>query len=129
MFHFSFQLSNLSADGYYEVQLMTKAVIWYNGIVLWQPPATYKAPTSKIVPEKKLPLNCIYFPAPRSIISPSPGKKTFNGDWKDWLYNTRVPTSKKNRKVPENPQSTAREMKNFLLTFCWNVFSSISLVA
>ena len=46
---------------------MTKAVIWYNGVVLWQPPATYKDPTSKIVPEKHL-------------IDP---EKTSNGPWKD----------------------------------------------
>ena len=32
-----------SADGNYEVTLMTKATIYYNGAVVWQPPAIYKS--------------------------------------------------------------------------------------
>ena len=34
---------NYSADGNYEVTLMTKATIYYNGAVYWQPPAIYKS--------------------------------------------------------------------------------------
>ena len=34
---------NCSADGNYEVTLMTKATIYYNGAVYWQPPAIYKS--------------------------------------------------------------------------------------
>lgn len=32
-----------SADGNYEVTLMTKANIYFNGLVVWQPPAVYKS--------------------------------------------------------------------------------------
>ncbi|XP_065170452.1 acetylcholine receptor subunit alpha-like isoform X2 [Atheta coriaria] len=32
-----------NADGNYEVTLMTKANIYYNGLVVWQPPAVYKS--------------------------------------------------------------------------------------
>ena len=32
-----------SADGSYEVQLLTKAVVYYTGDILWQPPAIYKS--------------------------------------------------------------------------------------
>lgn len=32
-----------SADGNYEVTLMTKATVYYNGLVVWQPPAVYKS--------------------------------------------------------------------------------------
>ena len=32
-----------SADGNYEVTLMTKATVYNNGAVVWQPPAIYKS--------------------------------------------------------------------------------------
>ena len=32
----------ISADGSYEVKLMTKAVVYYTGQISWQPPAIYK---------------------------------------------------------------------------------------
>ncbi|NP_001155997.1 nicotinic acetylcholine receptor alpha4 subunit isoform 2 precursor [Tribolium castaneum] len=32
-----------NADGNYEVTLMTKATVYYNGLVVWQPPAVYKS--------------------------------------------------------------------------------------
>lgn len=35
-----------SADGNYEVTLMTKATVYYNGMVVWQPPAVYKSSCS-----------------------------------------------------------------------------------
>lgn len=35
-----------SADGHYEVTLMTKAVVFSNGLVIWQPPAVYKSSCS-----------------------------------------------------------------------------------
>ncbi|CAH0554069.1 unnamed protein product [Brassicogethes aeneus] len=35
-----------SADGNYEVTLMTKATVYYNGLVVWQPPAVYKSSCS-----------------------------------------------------------------------------------
>ncbi|XP_035438754.1 acetylcholine receptor subunit alpha-like isoform X4 [Spodoptera frugiperda] len=35
-----------NADGNYEVTLMTKATVYYNGMVVWQPPAVYKSSCS-----------------------------------------------------------------------------------
>ncbi|KAJ8727590.1 hypothetical protein PYW07_001709 [Mythimna separata] len=35
-----------TADGNYEVTLMTKATVYYNGMVVWQPPAVYKSSCS-----------------------------------------------------------------------------------
>lgn len=35
-----------SADGNYEVTLMTKATVYYSGLVVWQPPAVYKSSCS-----------------------------------------------------------------------------------
>uniref|UniRef100_A0A1B0B3C4 Neurotransmitter-gated ion-channel ligand-binding domain-containing protein n=1 Tax=Glossina palpalis gambiensis TaxID=67801 RepID=A0A1B0B3C4_9MUSC len=35
-----------SADGHYEVTLMTKATVHNNGLVIWQPPAVYKSSCS-----------------------------------------------------------------------------------
>jgi hypothetical protein len=32
-----------SADGNYEVTLVTKATLWFNGLVEWRPPAIYKS--------------------------------------------------------------------------------------
>ncbi|CAF4686981.1 unnamed protein product, partial [Rotaria magnacalcarata] len=34
---------SFSADGNYEVNLMTKATVYYNGRVIWEPPAIYKS--------------------------------------------------------------------------------------
>ena len=33
----------LSADGNYEVTMMTKAILNYTGVVKWKPPAIYKS--------------------------------------------------------------------------------------
>ncbi|XP_055852777.1 acetylcholine receptor subunit alpha-like isoform X2 [Episyrphus balteatus] len=35
-----------NADGHYEVTLMTKATVYSNGLVIWQPPAVYKSSCS-----------------------------------------------------------------------------------
>ncbi|CAG2058073.1 unnamed protein product [Timema podura] len=32
-----------SADGSYEVTIKTKATVYYNGLIVWQPPAVYKS--------------------------------------------------------------------------------------
>ena len=36
-------ISNCSADGNYEVTIMTKAILHYSGKVTWNPPAIYKS--------------------------------------------------------------------------------------
>ncbi|EZA61773.1 Acetylcholine receptor subunit alpha-like protein [Ooceraea biroi] len=37
---------SIIADGNYEVTLMTKATVYYSGLVVWQPPAVYKSSCS-----------------------------------------------------------------------------------
>ena len=39
-----------SADGSYEVKMLTKAVVYHTGHILWQPPAIYKEGSGKIPP-------------------------------------------------------------------------------
>lgn len=39
----SFHLANHSADGNYEVTIMTKAILHHTGKVVWKPPAIYKS--------------------------------------------------------------------------------------
>ena len=36
-------ITERSADGHYELKLNTKAVVYYNGLVEWKPPATFKS--------------------------------------------------------------------------------------
>ncbi len=36
-------IANYSADSHYEVTLMTKATVYFNGAIVWQPPAIYKS--------------------------------------------------------------------------------------
>nr|CAD7448671.1 unnamed protein product [Timema bartmani] len=38
-----FMLFLLIADGSYEVTIKTKATVYYNGLIVWQPPAVYKS--------------------------------------------------------------------------------------
>ena len=38
-----------SADGSYEVKLVTKATVYHTGHILWQPPAVYKGRSGKVV--------------------------------------------------------------------------------
>ena len=41
--HTNLYFSLFSADGNYEVTIMTKAVLHYSGKVMWNPPAIYKS--------------------------------------------------------------------------------------
>ena len=46
LFFFKTKIANTnpnSADGHYELKLNTKAIVHHNGLVAWQPPATYKS--------------------------------------------------------------------------------------
>lgn len=42
----SILLLSISADGNYEVTLLTKATLYFNGAVIWHPPAIYKSSCS-----------------------------------------------------------------------------------
>ena len=60
-----------SADGNYEVTLMTKAIIYWNGRILWEPPAIYKS-SCKIDVE--------FFPFDMQMCHMKFGSWTYDGD-------------------------------------------------
>lgn len=59
-----------SADGNYEVTLMTKAVLKYTGEVMWTPPAIYKSYCE---------INVLYFPFDEQNCYMMFGSWTYNG--------------------------------------------------
>ena len=50
---FFFYFCGYSADGSYEVKLLTKAVVYYTGDILWQPPAIYKGKIQILCKQEK----------------------------------------------------------------------------
>lgn len=63
-------VSVFSADGNYEVTLMTKATLNYTGDVLWRPPAIYKSSCE---------MNVLYFPFDEQSCLMKFGSWTYNG--------------------------------------------------
>jgi hypothetical protein len=63
-------LAILSADGNYEVTLMTKATLKYTGEVVWKPPAIYKSSCE---------INVEYFPFDEQSCNMKFGSWTYNG--------------------------------------------------
>ena len=59
-----------SADGNYEVTLMTKATVKYTGEVSWKPPAIYKSSCE---------INVEYFPFDEQSCNMRFGSWTYNG--------------------------------------------------
>jgi nicotinic acetylcholine receptor len=59
-----------SADGNYEVTLMTKATLKYTGEVVWKPPAIYKSSCE---------INVEYFPFDEQSCNMKFGSWTYNG--------------------------------------------------
>ncbi|KAJ8878209.1 hypothetical protein PR048_018786 [Dryococelus australis] len=59
-----------SADGNYEVTLMTKATLKYTGEVVWKPPAIYKSSCE---------INVEYFPFDEQSCTMKFGSWTYNG--------------------------------------------------
>lgn len=65
-----FHTTNNSADGNYEVTLMTKATLKYTGEVSWKPPAIYKSSCE---------INVEYFPFDEQSCYMKFGSWTYNG--------------------------------------------------
>jgi nicotinic acetylcholine receptor len=59
-----------SADGNYEVTLMTKATIYPNGVVHWEPPAIYKSSCT---------INVEFFPFDEQLCTMKFGSWTYDG--------------------------------------------------
>ncbi|XP_055870285.1 acetylcholine receptor subunit alpha-like 1 isoform X3 [Biomphalaria glabrata] len=74
-----------NADGKYEVTLMTKATVYANGHVVWEPPAIYKSSCM---------INVEYFPFDEQKCSMKFGSWTYDGDQVDLVHlcaKTNVP--------------------------------------
>ena len=73
-------VSTCSADGNYEVTIMTKAILRYDGTVKWKPPAIYKSFCE---------INVEYFPFDQQTCYMKFGSWTYDGTQvnkptKDW---------------------------------------------
>jgi hypothetical protein len=76
-----------SADGHYELKLNTKAIVHHNGLVAWQPPATYKSACD---------IDVEYFPLDIQTCFLKLGTWTYAG------YQVRITNIKKNPPPPKN---------------------------
>ncbi|XP_070794630.1 neuronal acetylcholine receptor subunit beta-3 [Pituophis catenifer annectens] len=65
-----------NADGRFEGSLMTKAIIKYNGIVVWRPPASYKSSCT---------MDVTFFPFDRQNCSMKFGSWTYDGNMVDLI--------------------------------------------
>ncbi|XP_016852101.2 neuronal acetylcholine receptor subunit beta-3 [Anolis carolinensis] len=65
-----------NADGRFEGSLMTKAIIKYNGIVVWTPPASYKSSCT---------MDVTFFPFDRQNCSMKFGSWTYDGNMVDLI--------------------------------------------
>ncbi|XP_029141556.1 neuronal acetylcholine receptor subunit beta-3 [Protobothrops mucrosquamatus] len=65
-----------NADGRFEGSLMTKAIIKYNGIVVWKPPASYKSSCT---------MDVTFFPFDRQNCSMKFGSWTYDGSMVDLI--------------------------------------------
>ncbi|XP_042305155.1 neuronal acetylcholine receptor subunit beta-3 isoform X1 [Sceloporus undulatus] len=65
-----------NADGRFEGSLMTKAIVKYNGIVVWTPPASYKSSCT---------MDVTFFPFDRQNCSMKFGSWTYDGNMVDLI--------------------------------------------
>ncbi|XP_067885061.1 neuronal acetylcholine receptor subunit beta-3-like [Heterodontus francisci] len=65
-----------NADGRFEVSLMTKAIVKYNGTVRWKPPASYKSSCT---------IDVTFFPFDKQNCSMKFGSWTYNGNLVDLI--------------------------------------------
>ncbi|CAF1168825.1 unnamed protein product [Rotaria sp. Silwood1] len=66
-----------NADGNYEVTLMTKATVYYDGRVIWEPPAIYKSSCT---------INVEFFPFDIQRCQMKFGSWTYNGEQVDLVH-------------------------------------------
>ncbi|CAF0882304.1 unnamed protein product [Rotaria sordida] len=66
-----------NADGNYEVTLMTKATVYYDGRVIWEPPAIYKSSCT---------INVEFFPFDIQQCQMKFGSWTYNGEQVDLVH-------------------------------------------
>jgi hypothetical protein len=86
-----------SADGSYEVTIKTKATVYYNGLVVWQPPAVYKSSCA---------IDVEFFPSDAPPCVLKLGSWTYDGfkvTIKNFLNGkTKIPTNYKKKSIHPN---------------------------
>uniref|UniRef100_A0AAU6PBV4 Nicotinic acetylcholine receptor alpha8 n=1 Tax=Protohermes xanthodes TaxID=1452977 RepID=A0AAU6PBV4_9NEOP len=93
-----------NADGNYEVTLMTKATLKYNGEVFWKPPAIYKSSCE---------INVEYFPFDEQSCMMKFGSWTYNGIQVDLKHMQQVPGS--------NIVKIGIDLSEFYLSVEWDI--------
>ncbi|XP_044736374.1 acetylcholine receptor subunit beta-like 2 isoform X2 [Chrysoperla carnea] len=93
-----------NADGNYEVTLMTKATLKYNGEVLWKPPAIYKSSCE---------INVEYFPFDEQICMMKFGSWTYNGIQVDLKHMQQIAGS--------NVVKIGIDLSEFYLSVEWDI--------
>ncbi|CAG5099839.1 Similar to nAChRbeta2: Acetylcholine receptor subunit beta-like 2 (Drosophila melanogaster) [Cotesia congregata] len=93
-----------NADGNYEVTLMTKATLKYNGEVYWKPPAIYKSSCE---------INVEYFPFDEQSCLMKFGSWTYNGAQVDLKHMQQQPGS--------NLVATGIDLNEFYLSVEWDI--------
>ncbi|KAL0270716.1 UNVERIFIED_CONTAM: hypothetical protein PYX00_008024 [Menopon gallinae] len=93
-----------NADGNYEVTLMTKATLTYNGEVYWKPPAIYKSSCE---------INVLYFPFDEQSCYMKFGSWTYHGYQVDLKHMDQKPGS--------NLVPIGIDLKEFYLSVEWDI--------
>lgn len=93
-----------NADGNYEVTLMTKATLTYNGEVYWKPPAIYKSSCE---------INVLYFPFDEQSCYMKFGSWTYHGYQVDLKHMDQKPGS--------NLVTIGIDLKEFYLSVEWDI--------
>nr|CAD7408956.1 unnamed protein product [Timema cristinae] len=93
-----------NADGNYEVTLMTKATLKFDGEVFWKPPAIYKSSCE---------INVEYFPFDEQSCTMKFGSWTYNGVQVDLKHMEQVPGS--------NLVKVGIDLREFYLSVEWDI--------
>ena len=107
-FHlFSSYFINLSADGHYEVTLMTKAKLHFDGKLIWNPPAIFKSSCT---------INVEFFPFDEQQCSMKFGSRSYDGLALDLVH---INQSKNN----PNVIPVGIDLENFYQNIEWDILA------
>ncbi|XP_059486824.1 acetylcholine receptor subunit alpha-like isoform X2 [Neocloeon triangulifer] len=93
-----------NADGNYEVTLMTKATVYYNGKVVWQPPAVYKSSCA---------IDVEYFPYDIQTCVLKLGSWTYDG--------FKVDLRHMDEKIGSNMVEVGVDLSEFYMSVEWDI--------
>ncbi|VDP09030.1 unnamed protein product, partial [Soboliphyme baturini] len=104
-----------NADGNYQVSAVTKAAVYYNGTVVWEPPALYKS---------MCPIDIEWFPFDEQLCDLKFGSWTYDGFEVDLVHYDaeRVSVSEENGKMVWTV-SNGVDLSDFLPSTEWDVMA------